>query len=351
MLSSFPFDMLTIVVIEEGQVDTSMLKIFSLLKLIRVLRLSRIISYMNIKDGAKMSIKLLKLIFFLVLYLHCQGCLWFIIVNENQKWVPPLDYVYMETELYKDSILLQYLLSLYHSIILLAGGDIGPSGNIQLCFCIFALLIWAFINATIFGNLAVLISSLNRKAAKFQDKLDRISTAMKNMRLPETIQQKVQDYITSTQSTFDQQKELDNFLDMISPTLRIEVIRHVFLMGINQNPVFENEWIDYILRYLEPEMHWPEDIIINQGDPSDWMYFLAKGEVEILVLDEFNIERYIRTLKTGAYFGEVGVIKSCARTATAKSQNYTTIAQFHKFYFKEFKIKHPKVVTIDKKLY
>jgi hypothetical protein len=56
------------------------LQLFGLLKLVRVLRLNRIITYLNVKEDLKLGLKLAKLIFFLVMYLHCLGCLWYIAV-------------------------------------------------------------------------------------------------------------------------------------------------------------------------------------------------------------------------------------------------------------------------------
>ena len=39
-----------------------------------------------------------------------------------------------------------------------------------------------------------------------------------------------------------------------------------------------------------------------------------------------KIDRVIRSLDQGDIFGEVGLIFSCHRTATVKSQNYSTLA-------------------------
>lgn len=57
------------------------LQVFGLLKLVRVLRLGRIITYLNTKQDLKMGLKLGKLIFFLVIYMHCLGCMWYMIVE------------------------------------------------------------------------------------------------------------------------------------------------------------------------------------------------------------------------------------------------------------------------------
>lgn len=68
-LASIPFDFITIFF---GEVDSGSLtfQLFGLLKLVRVLRLSRLITYMNLQDELKWSLKLVKLFFFLIMYIH-----------------------------------------------------------------------------------------------------------------------------------------------------------------------------------------------------------------------------------------------------------------------------------------
>lgn len=68
LIASIPLDSIAFLIVGSG--DSANLQLFGLFKLVRVLRLSRIITYMNAKDDVKLSLKLLKLIFFLCLYLH-----------------------------------------------------------------------------------------------------------------------------------------------------------------------------------------------------------------------------------------------------------------------------------------
>jgi len=42
----------------------------------------------------------------------------------------------------------------------------------------------AIINANIFGELAVLVESMNKRAAMFQESVDTVNTAMNNLHLP-----------------------------------------------------------------------------------------------------------------------------------------------------------------------
>ena len=54
-------------------------KLLSILKLIRVMRLGRLINYMNSTDETKLSLRLFKLCFFLILYIHITACLWYFV--------------------------------------------------------------------------------------------------------------------------------------------------------------------------------------------------------------------------------------------------------------------------------
>lgn len=71
LLASIPFDFFSVLFISSS--NHFILELFGLLKLVRILRLSRLITYMNLQDDVKMSLKLAKLIFFLIMYIHCIG--------------------------------------------------------------------------------------------------------------------------------------------------------------------------------------------------------------------------------------------------------------------------------------
>ena len=240
-LASIPVEIFTYMFVGGSKDNTFVLQMFGLLKLVRVLRLSRLIAYMNLKNDVKMSLKLIKLIFFLVMFLHWLACLWFFIVKQNERWIPPLDYLTGETELYVDSNFSQYWTSVYHAVLMFGGNDVYPKGNLQLTFLALTLITAAIINANIFGNMAVLIQSLNRKAAVFQEKMEYASETMKNLRIPEGIQDDIKTYLTYTQTTLDHQKDLDSFLNMLSPSLKQEVSTHIFHDSILKNTVFKGK--------------------------------------------------------------------------------------------------------------
>lgn len=122
---------------------------------------------------------------------------------------------------------------------MLGNNDVGPRGNLQVLFVTLMLLMAAMINANIFGNMAVLIQSLNRKSTHFQEKMEYASETMKNLNIPVPIQEDVKSYLTYTQSTLDHQKDLDIFLNMLSPSLKQQVSNHIFHHTVYNNPIFK----------------------------------------------------------------------------------------------------------------
>ena len=86
VVSSIPFDALI-------DSHSEKLKLISILKLARIFRFTRIISFLNATEDFKLSLKLFKLIFYLVIYLHLQACAWFFYTNLDKEWFPLTDII------------------------------------------------------------------------------------------------------------------------------------------------------------------------------------------------------------------------------------------------------------------
>lgn len=73
-------------------------------------------------------------------------------------------------------------------------------------------------------------------------------------------------------------------------------------------------------------MSLPEQSIILKEESPDNVYFIAQGQCDIQIHDHMRNKKIQNTLDQGEIFGEVALIFSCQRTATVKSQNYSTLA-------------------------
>jgi CRP-like cAMP-binding protein len=201
-------------------------------------------------------------------------------------------------------------MSVYHSVLVFGGNDYAPRGSFQLAYAAFSVMIGTILNANLFGQLAVIISAMNLKASKFQEKFDSTTTTMTNLSLPEKLQSKVTDFLTCTQKSLDQQNELKAFLDIISPSLRSEVVQHIFRKSLKNNAIFNYDvnLIDFLTKKLETSIHLPEDEIVTQGQDDKRLFFIAKGELVVLVKDHNSVVSPVKELYPGEVFGEISLL-------------------------------------------
>ena len=70
-------------------------------------------------------------------------------------------------------------------MLILMGNDIGPRSDSHYYAAYIMIIIGAFINANLFGTMAVIGQTFNRKSQQFQQQIDVSNTSMKNMKLPD----------------------------------------------------------------------------------------------------------------------------------------------------------------------
>ena len=326
LLATIPFDTI-IESINPGSAQE--IQMSGLLKLIRITRLTKIIAYMNVKEDLKMSLVLLKLWLFVSIYFHILGWFWNYLVSFNNKWIPPLDYLYLSTTYYTRDTVYRYWMALYHAVLVEIANDIGPRGDtLQVIFCACIIVVGAIVNNYFFGLIIFTFGMMSDKTNKFIQKLDSCNTAMRNLSIQKDLHSDVVGYLTYTEGLLESQNELETFLSLISPSLKERVIKHIFFTVLSETELFRgrNLLIETLTRKLVTQTWKPEEIIINQGDDPDHLYLIARGGCNVYVRNRINAKVKVNVLKSGDIFGEVALINKNKRTATVKTNNYSTIA-------------------------
>ena len=87
----------------------------------------------------------------------------------------------------------------------------------------------------------------------------------------------------------------------------------------------------------------PEQFIVKQGHKATHMYFIAQGNCEVLVRNEFKKEVFVADLSPGCLFGEVALLFEAKRTASVRIKDQSTIGALSFENFNELCISYPEI--------
>lgn len=96
--------------------------------------------------------------------------------------------------------------------------------------------------------------------------------------------------------------------------------------------------LNAVIMALGPNTVEAGDTIININDPAGEMYFICRGEVD--VIDATG--KTVKVLKDGDFFGEVGLLLSTPRTATVRARTLCDLFVLKKSDFSRILREHPQ---------
>jgi CRP-like cAMP-binding protein len=89
---------------------------------------------------------------------------------------------------------------------------------------------------------------------------------------------------------------------------------------------------------LEPQVVGPGDFVIRKGDVGRAMYFLVRGDVDVLDGDG----RIITTMGPGSFFGETALLLAEPRTASIRTREQCDLFVLDKGDFNRVLRDHPQ---------
>ena len=103
--------------------------------------------------------------------MHVIAAFWNVIVEIEQIWIPPLDFVYGGNyakiyRLYNSEEIdmwHRYFIFLYNSVLFLGGNEMGPRSNLELASSVLILVFMSILNAGLFGEMTVEVEKKGRK--------------------------------------------------------------------------------------------------------------------------------------------------------------------------------------------
>jgi hypothetical protein len=145
------------------------LDLFQIIKINRVLKFTRVISFINATENVKLTLRLFKLILYLMIYIHWQACAWFYYTKQDRMWYPVPDLIMDIRTFYDHGITFTYCLSVYHSVSILDGAEMVPANAHQAIVVSILVIVSEFIHAHIIGTMEIVLHSLNRRSKEFSE--------------------------------------------------------------------------------------------------------------------------------------------------------------------------------------
>ena len=110
---------------------------------------------------------------------------------------------------------------------------------------------------------------------------------------------------------------------------------------LEESPLFKGAdplLLNAVILALRPLSVAPGETIIRQGEIANEMYFICRGEVEVLQ----SFGQVVSQLKDGDFFGEVGLLLAAARTADVRAKTLCDLFVLSKKDFRRILQEHPQ---------
>jgi ATP-binding cassette subfamily B protein len=93
--------------------------------------------------------------------------------------------------------------------------------------------------------------------------------------------------------------------------------------------------LDEVSHRFASEQVAADRLVLQEGDPGDRFYIIARGRVAVSKGNELDPERTVAVLETGDHFGEIALLRDVPRTATVRTLSACTFLTLQRTHFLE----------------
>ncbi len=222
-------------------------------------------------------------------------------------------------------------------------GDIIPTTDAEKVYSLLTMVAGLAFFGYLVGLLASIWSRRDPGRVEFNRNVGHLTQAVRATHLPPNLQRRIYDYYTymwRERGWYDE----SHFLKALPPTLRSEVSVHMKQDILQRVDLFRDAGSAFcrdIAGQLQPEVLTPGGFIFREGDDADRVYFIVRGEVEVLKGPE---QRRADTMGPGDFFGEITLFTEGARTASVRALDFTEVYWLSKAAFHQVAARYPSEI-------
>lgn len=136
--------------------------------------------------------------------------------------------------------------------------------------------------------------------------------------MPEDVENRIKQYI----GEFSEHKPMLSFLsfDRALEYCENQILYEYYTEDMKKQSSVQHQFsetrFEHLLAYGEQKIYLSGDVIFKEGDPSDSMYWIQSGILEVILNYGEETEQRLQKVGDGVFLGEVGVFSDKPRTAT-----------------------------------
>ncbi|XP_032231588.2 uncharacterized protein LOC5507177 [Nematostella vectensis] len=328
VLCCFPTEIFVLAVLP---IDKAIMRVLAFARLNRCLHFYRLVqffSYMEEPLGSRANFyRQLKFVIYMSIFTHYMACGWFILACDGQIdgshicregfWAMSSSHSLKKG----DPVFKKYLLSFYWAAATCASVGYGDIRSYQVSemaysfvFMIFGIVFYGYIVASVAAGLA----NADAQRARFQERLTTIGHFLDEEKVPKDVAERITRHYAYM---WERNRGVDesSLFQGIPLAMHADITSSLYHEVIEKVPLFkgkEHGFLKLLSMYMRPIYFLAKEYIVRQGEIGHEMYFIQKGDVEVLDRDG----NALAVLGPGSFFGEVSVLFNTPRTTSIRTR-------------------------------
>ncbi|XAR58128.1 hypothetical protein NMG60_11026523 [Bertholletia excelsa] len=298
---------------------------------IRLIRVRKVIDFFQkLEKDIRINYLFTRIVKLIVVEFYCThtaACIFYYLATtvpaeqEGYTWIGSLklgDYNYShfrEIDLWK-----RYTTSLYFAIVTMATVGYGDVHAVNLREMIFIMIFVSFdmiLGAYLIGNMTALIVK-GSKTERFRDKMADVMKYMNRNRLGRDIRDQIKGHLRlQYESSYTEASVLRD----IPMSIRSKISQTLYKSYVENVPLFKGcspEFINQIVIRVHEEFFLPGEVIMEQGNVVDQLYFVCHGVLEEVGIGADGSEETVSNLEPNSLFGEISILCNIPQPYTVR---------------------------------
>ncbi|MBF0145911.1 MAG: cyclic nucleotide-binding domain-containing protein [Magnetococcales bacterium] len=315
LVATIPWDLILLLTLPAEQEYSVLISWVRLFRMLRLTRVPGLIAHPQSRTGnalvdaiyleTNQKLRIFMLLFWVLIVLNLIACGWILLhVTQNTD---PL------------SIYIQAFYWLIVTVATVGYGDITPQTDISRIYATLVMMVGIAMYGYIIGTVSTTIANANAQKQRRFEKFSALAEFMKRYDIPLSTQNDIFSFYDHFLR--DRVTMATEILEELPQELRREIDKYVNLFMLRSVPFFtqaSHECLSDMVNCLTTTICSPRETIIKAGDQGNEMYFLFHGEVEVLDPKGHPLVR----LRSGAFFGEIALLKQVERVATVRAVTF-----------------------------